>query len=191
MPTQVAILPKPISHRGALSVWAIAPEALVAVRAQLAHVAVRVNDTRHLPAFSSAPKQPARLMPVRGGVRGDKGRENASDDPALRAARAAEGLAVAAGATAAAVAKGSALDPRQVIATNVAAPPTPLTPPRHLPPPRHLWTRHKSAALTPPPSLYLSPRPLCTCSHSPRWHTAWSPRLPVHASTARRRCRRG
>ena len=57
-PAQVVLLPRPVLHRGALSTWPITPEALAAVRAQLAHAQVRPNDVTALPPLSSSLKHP-------------------------------------------------------------------------------------------------------------------------------------
>ncbi|KAL1522417.1 hypothetical protein AB1Y20_017407 [Prymnesium parvum] len=65
--SEVAILPEPVPHRGALSIWAVASEELSQVVEQLKSVTVRKNDISALPPVSMLARQPAKLMTVRDG----------------------------------------------------------------------------------------------------------------------------
>ena len=79
--SEVVTLPTPVPHKGALSTWPIADEALAQVRKQLATAPVRSNDLSKLPSASAVPKRPAKQMTVRGG--------GYNGDPALGAPEAA------------------------------------------------------------------------------------------------------
>jgi hypothetical protein len=52
----VARLERPVSHKGALSVWRLGAETLADVQAQLERAAIVENDVSHLPGKEAAPK---------------------------------------------------------------------------------------------------------------------------------------